>query len=51
LTSKRNFNFVKLADFGLSQKMDGIMHNQCGTLHYMAPELIKKHSYGSAIDI
>jgi serine/threonine protein kinase len=51
LTNHNNLSQIKLADFGLSQKMEGILHKQCGTLQYMAPELIRKHSYGSAIDL
>lgn len=36
--------FVKLIDFGLAQplkKNEHKMHRVCGTLHYMAPELLE----------
>ena len=45
---------VKLADFGWSQfsKPNEIRNTFCGTLDYLAPEMIEKsHKHGKAVDI
>jgi serine/threonine protein kinase len=46
---------VKIVDFGLSAQMEtGSSSNvktQCGTLLYMAPEILHQPSYSKAVDI
>ncbi|CAD8212814.1 unnamed protein product [Paramecium pentaurelia] len=49
---------VTLIDFGLSaslnriqNSMNGLMYQNCGTLLYQAPELIKKANYTRSVDI
>ena len=52
--SKENdLNSIKIIDFGLSlQNFDFLLNSDyCGTLTYMAPELIKRKSYDLSIDI
>lgn len=46
---------LKIIDFGLCGKMwdqgkDSLMHDKCGTLGYLAPELIAKKSKGYFYD-
>lgn len=42
----------KLTDFGFSCLLDsdGIASGYCGTLSYMAPEIVKKEPYTSKVD-
>jgi 5'-AMP-activated protein kinase catalytic alpha subunit len=48
---------LKISDFGLSalpeqQRNDGLLHTQCGTPAYVAPEVLRKKGYdGSKTDI
>jgi len=47
---------IKLTDFGLSsihreENIEHLMETQCGTLSYLAPEVIKGKQYGYAADI
>lgn len=45
---------VKLADFGLSQKLSGkspMLNSTVGTGFYFAPEIIERKSYGSSVDM
>ncbi|KAK7283125.1 hypothetical protein RIF29_12430 [Crotalaria pallida] len=48
---------LKISDFGLSalpeqQRLDGLLHTQCGTPAYVAPEVLRKKGYdGSKTDI
>lgn len=45
---------VKLADFGLSQKLSGknpLLSSMVGTGFYFAPEIIRKQGYGSSVDM
>ena len=51
-------NLVKISDFGLSDFMVdstrdlNLNHTDCGTISYIAPEMIKKKGYdGTAADI
>lgn len=42
---------LKVSDFGLSalpeqQRIDGLLHTQCGTPAYVAPEVLRKKGYG-----
>ncbi|OMO74148.1 hypothetical protein COLO4_26690 [Corchorus olitorius] len=44
---------LKVTDFGLSalpeqQRNDGLLHTQCGTPAYVAPEILKKKGYDGA---
>lgn len=44
---------VKLTDFGLCKESlhDGSMtHTFCGTIEYMAPEILTRHGHGKAVD-
>ena len=44
--------YAKLTDFGLSRlQNDSPMFSQCGTLAYVAPEIIKEQPYGLPVDI
>ncbi|XP_074567720.1 CBL-interacting protein kinase 16-like [Curcuma longa] len=48
---------LKVADFGLSalpeqRRHDGLLHTQCGTPTYVAPEVLRRHGYdGSKADV
>jgi len=47
---------LKLIDFGISTKYDRsksweILSQRCGTLHFMAPEILMKQEYHKAVDI
>lgn len=54
--SSEQFN-IKVADFGLCHMKglpgcDELMHSRCGTLYYMAPEVLKnKHEYSKLCDV
>ncbi|XP_058203486.1 CBL-interacting serine/threonine-protein kinase 5-like isoform X1 [Rhododendron vialii] len=44
---------LKVSDFGLSalpeqQRIDGLLHTQCGTPAYVAPEVLRKKGYDGA---
>jgi serine/threonine protein kinase len=44
---------IALTDFGLSKQHVSSPHGArtfCGTAEYMAPELLKGHNYGPAVD-
>jgi p21-activated kinase 1 len=41
---------VKLGDFGLSTR-EGLNYDVCGTVPYMAPELVKRSRYTKSVDI
>ena len=53
LSRENDLNSVKIIDFGLSaQNFDKLYNNDyCGTLIYMAPELIEKKLYCISVDI
>lgn len=42
-----------IADFGLSQFVgpNEVMQNACGTVNYVAPEVLKMHGYGKNVDV
>ena len=44
---------VKLADFGLSKLVGptDLCYDACGTLGYVAPEVLKKEGYGKEVDL
>lgn len=44
---------LMLGDFGLSKIFDddAIMKTACGTPNYVAPEVLKRQGYGSAVDL
>lgn len=44
---------VKIADFGVSKQTQpgAIMHEQCGTPAYIAPELLRGRGYGLNVDL
>ena len=45
-------NIIKLCDFGWSVKLkDNKRTTFCGTVEYMAPEIIKKEKYDESIDV
>lgn len=44
---------IKLMDFGLAKALDGddeALETRCGTLHYVAPEVLSKNPYTNACD-
>lgn len=44
---------VKLTDFGLCKEQVGegtITHTFCGTIEYMAPEILMRAGHGKAVD-
>ncbi|KAF5402863.1 Non-specific serine/threonine protein kinase [Paragonimus heterotremus] len=44
---------VKLTDFGLSKERvdrDNLTHTFCGTIEYMAPEILLRQGHGKAVD-
>ena len=47
------YNNIRLVDFGFSKihcKCD-ILHTQCGSLNYLAPEILKKQQYSFKVDV
>jgi len=49
-----NQGYVKLIDFGIAKKLDkskSKTFTMIGTPHYMAPDIIKGHGYGTEVDI
>ena len=40
LSSKRDLGKIKIIDMGLATKTDQFNYKRCGTMLYMAPELI-----------
>jgi len=45
---------LKIMDFGLAKALedeDGVMKTTCGTLHYVAPEVLLGHPYGKEVDL
>jgi calcium-dependent protein kinase len=53
LASKAPDAAVKLTDFGLSAVLrapEELLHEQCGSAYYIAPEILSRAGYGSAVD-
>ena len=50
---ENDINSLVLCDFGLAQQITGssFVESRCGTLLFMAPEIINKRSYDSLVDI
>ena len=44
-------NCIKLIDFGLACRNEGVMDLVCGSLPYCAPEMVKQCPYTSAVDV
>ena len=44
---------IKLIDFGFSRVVlpNQVLMEQCGTLSYVAPEVLLKHGYGKEVDL
>jgi serine/threonine protein kinase len=55
LIKSEEFKNLKICDFGLSTKLDFHYPKsaiaKCGTLLFMAPEIICKYTYTKAVDI
>lgn len=53
LYSTKEKKHIKLMDFGLAKALDGddeALETRCGTLHYVAPEVLSKNPYTNACD-
>ncbi|MEI6805960.1 MAG: protein kinase [Myxococcaceae bacterium] len=53
---RRSDGCIKLCDFGLASHSTEITHTSgrqrfCGTHYYLAPEIVRRESYGQAVDI
>ena len=44
-------NKVKIADFGWSVYAEGRRETLCGTLDYLAPEIVKGESHDKSLDV
>lgn len=42
---------VKIADFGLAKVATTPLYHQVGTIHYMAPEVLRGRAYDSKVDL
>lgn len=52
LSDINDFSSVKIIDLGLSTFYDSILHSQCGTVIYMAPEMNSKLPiYDNLVDV
>lgn len=56
LKDEKDLSSLKLIDFGISTKYDHIhsweaLSSWCGTLHYMAPEILLHQEYHKSVDI
>ena len=56
LKDPQDLSTIKLIDFGISTKYDDAdpwnqLSQRCGTLMYMAPEVLLKQDYGKSVDI
>ena len=50
--TKENNSKIMISDFGLSAMEDtDIMRTACGTLGYVAPEVLSKKPYGKPVDV
>ena len=45
-----NKGHVKIADFGLAKKSRERLHSYCGSLDYMAPEIILNYGHSFEVD-
>ncbi|CAD8177056.1 unnamed protein product [Paramecium octaurelia] len=43
--------YIKLTDFGLSTRNDGLQFSQCGTIDYLAPEVLGNQGYTNKCDV
>jgi len=53
LYESKQRKIIKLMDFGLAKALDGddnALETRCGTLHYVAPEVLSKKPYSNACD-
>lgn len=53
LATVDDFTLVKISDFGLSKRIqtDTVLATQCGTIFYLAPEVLSGDSYTNKVDI
>jgi len=49
--SKQKGSAIKLIDFGLAGSCVSPLKTPCGTPNYVAPEILKKMSYGTQVDM
>ncbi|GAM27189.1 hypothetical protein SAMD00019534_103640 [Acytostelium subglobosum LB1] len=45
-----NYGHIKLADFGFAKKIEEKTMSMCGTIDYMAPEVMLGNGHGKAVD-
>lgn len=52
ITRRDNVSILKLADFGFATQSAGEdLTKDCGTLDYIAPEILNRQNYGKAVDM
>lgn len=52
ITRVKDVDTLKLADFGFAVKSEGDdLSKDCGTLDYIAPEILHRQNYGKAVDM
>jgi len=53
LAESGNLDSIQIADFGLSNYLDitNRLKSYCGSLGYIAPEILKKEKYGPGVDM
>ena len=45
------FGYIKLVDFGFAKRVFGRTYTMCGTVDYLAPEIVRQQGHGKAVQI